>query len=199
MPGLLTSPPELLLSILARCDVFSVYALRRTCKPLYDLTHERVVWIAQLIRAYEEVDAPLAQFNLDAMSASDIEARVTSRFRLTRTIRTSSRNARMNAPLSHRIIKSPPGTTWRAISSCPGGQWMAAVVGRELQIWDTSFVGGSPAPLASLEVKNLFLHSTGVSRSRLFQDLGSLDAARLQVSQAAYIWLSQSKTNEPSL
>ncbi|KAH8800532.1 hypothetical protein DL96DRAFT_1636071 [Flagelloscypha sp. PMI_526] len=90
------------------------------------------------------------------MSASEVEARVTSIFKLAYSLRTSaSRNVLIHTPLSTRSIKGPPGTSWRAVSCCPGARWMAAVVGPSFQIWDTNFIGRPPAPIASFNVKNL--------------------------------------------
>ncbi|KAH8813553.1 hypothetical protein DL96DRAFT_524160 [Flagelloscypha sp. PMI_526] len=156
MTSLLKYPPEIPLSIFGWCNLSSVYALRRTCKTLYDLTHDKIVWITHLTRVCLELDTPLAQFNLDAMSASEIEARVTSIFKLAYSLRTSaSHNVLMHTPLSTRSIKGPPGTTWRAVSCCPGGRWMAAVVGANFQIWDMDFISRPPTPIVSLNVKNL--------------------------------------------
>ncbi|KAH8813557.1 hypothetical protein DL96DRAFT_1626352 [Flagelloscypha sp. PMI_526] len=156
MVGLLTSPPEIILSILGCCDLSSVYTLRRTCKTLHELSHDRIVWIIHLARGCRTVDTPLAQFNLNAMTANEIEARATSKHRMAHTLRNSgSIFVTAHEPFSTRSIKSPTRTNWRATSSSPGGRWMAAVLGAALQIWDTSFTGQSPSSLASLEVPEL--------------------------------------------
>ncbi|KAH8813555.1 hypothetical protein DL96DRAFT_1821331 [Flagelloscypha sp. PMI_526] len=156
MAGLLTIPPEIIFSILGCCDLSSIYALRRTCKDLHDLSHDRTVWIGHLNRICLEVDTPLAQFDLDNMSAREIEARATSKYRFAHTLRTSdSFGIKTHTHLSIRNVKSPSNASWRATSSSPGGRWMAAIVGASLQIWDTNFIGLSPPLLARLEVSGL--------------------------------------------
>ncbi|KAH8813627.1 hypothetical protein DL96DRAFT_1626555 [Flagelloscypha sp. PMI_526] len=138
-------PDELLVLIASECECRGVIRLRQTSKYLDTISRHRQVWLALLERLTQEWGISFAQFqpfHPRSTSASDFERAVTAHYRLYSLMGNEIIDKEVTLPLlfprTHLRIEPPESYYWTASSLSLGGQWIAAIFGQTLRIYDVS-------------------------------------------------------------
>ncbi|KAF5357140.1 hypothetical protein D9756_006812 [Leucocoprinus leucothites] len=178
-------PLDILISLMDYLHPLDLVTLRKTCRALYDASHQRIVWIKALTEMSIANNVFLPTFQLDEMTTQELSQAAVAPSRWLTVVRqryrqqAPAKQARGEMILEPSAVNSTPidlglpaDDEVQSLFLVPGGRFVVLLTLHSLQVWDLGLPGKGGVAHRVTSIKMAQLYNLGFSAQPTKNGLG---------------------------